>query len=363
MRRLMFWFLSLLFVASLFAAPNEAAQADTPMKVGFLFVGPVSDHGWNYEQDKARQKVEANLKGKITTTSAENVYENSDAERVMERMIAQGAKIIFATSYGYLEPVSKEAAKHPDVKFMQLSRFENQKNLATYFYLGFQPMYIAGVVAGRTTKSNKIGFVASNPVPPIVQSINAFAMGVKSVNPKAHVRVVWTNVWIDPATEVEAAKGLFDTGIDVLAFDQSDSLPIVKAAEGHNVKVVGCYSDAHEFAPKNWLTGASLNWAPFYTKVCKSVLDNNWKSGITICGMPDDSVVLSTLGPAVTPAVRKEAEDLTAKIKSEKLTIFQGPVKDNNGKVRLEAGKKPDIQWLSTMNFLVDGVDGSLSKK
>jgi basic membrane lipoprotein Med (substrate-binding protein (PBP1-ABC) superfamily) len=355
----MFWFLLLAFLVS----PPQAARADAPMKVGFLFVGPVSDHGWNFEQDKARQKLEANLKGKITTTSAESVYENSDAERVMEKMIAQGAKIIFATSYGYLEPVSREAARHPDVKFMQLSRFENRKNLATYFYLGFQPMYIAGVVAGRTTKTNKIGFVASNPVPPIVQSINAFALGVKSVNPKAHVRVVWTNVWIDPATEVEAAKGLFDTGVDILAFDQSDSLPIVKAAEGHNVKVVGCYSDAHEFAPKNWLTGASLNWAPFYTRVCQYVLDNKWQSGITICSMFDDSVQLSTLGPAVTPTVKKEAEEIAAKIKSGKLTIFQGPVKDNTGKVRLEAGKKPDIHWLSTMDFLVDGVDGSLSKK
>lgn len=332
------------------------------MKVGFLFVGPVSDYGWNYAQNEGRLFIEKNLSGKVETAFAENVPESAEAERVMERMIAQGCKLIFATSYGYLEPVLRVAARHRDVKFMQLSRFDQRDNLGTYFYLHYQGSYLTGIVAGRMTKVNKIGFVAAHPVPPLLQSINAFTLGVKSVNPKAKVQVVWTNKWVDPAVEAEAAKGLMDTGIDVLAFDQSAPTTIVKTAESHKTYVVGCYTDDRAFAPKCWLTGVSFNWGPFYAKTASSVLDGSWKNGIRICDMSGQDVKLSSFGPAVPEAVRKEVLAAKQKIESGSVIVFSGPLKDREGKERLASGIKPDIKWVAGMNFFVAGVEGSLPK-
>jgi basic membrane lipoprotein Med (substrate-binding protein (PBP1-ABC) superfamily) len=223
-------------------------------------------------------------------------------------------------------------------------------------------MYAAGVVAGRMTKTNKIGFVGSRQIPPILQTINAFALGVQSVNPRAKLKVVWTNTWVDPALEAEAAKGLFENGIDVLGFDLSNPVAIVKTAESHGVYVVGCYTDVHQFAPKWWLTGASFNWGPYYTRVAKSVLDNNWKNGLTVCSAQSGDVKLSSFGPAVPTAVREEAMKTMEKIEKGKLVVFKGPVKDSEGKIRLPAGEAPNIKWLAGMNFFVPGVEGSLPK-
>ncbi len=341
-----------------------AVKADSqPLKIGILYVGPKSDWGWNYAQDQARLAVEAALKGKVQTNMAENVPENAEAERVMERMIAQGDKLIIAPSYGYLEPVERVAARHPEVKFMQLSRFVNKPNIGTYFYLQFQAMYAAGVVAGRLTKNGKLGFVAANPVPPLLQSINAYALGVHSVNPKAKIKVVWTNKWVDPATETEAAKGLIDAGIDILAFDQSAPLAIVKTCESNKIPVVGCYTDDKQFAPKYWVTGCNLNWGPFYTKVAQSIIDNQWHPGTSICDLATDGLRLSSFGPSVSKSVQSEALNVVEKIKAGKLTVFAGPVIDSTGKERLAAGKKPDIKWLASMDFFVPGVDGTLPKK
>lgn len=350
---------------SLYPFSSYASEGVTtaPLKIGFLLVGPVSDSGWNFAQDEGRHYVESALGKKVQTTFAENISENSDAERVMEKMIAQGCRVIFATSYGYLEPVLRVAARHPDVKFMQLSRFESRSNLGTFFYLQFQPMYAAGVVAGRLSKANKIGYVASRQVPPILQTINAFVLGVQSVNPKAKIKVVWTNTWVDPAIESEAAKGLIDSGVDVLGFDQSNPLTIVKTAESNHVYVVGCYTDTHQFAPHYWLTGARFNWGPFYTKVAQSVLDGTWKNGLTICGAKGGNVKLSTFGPAVPKSVQKEALAVMEKIEKGDLVVFHGPVKDSSGKIRLPAGQTPDIKWLANMDFFVPGIEGSLQKK
>lgn len=359
-------YLALAFFATFYSASPRCFAESTvasPLKVGFLFVGPISDWGWSYAQNEGRLYVDSALRGKVQTTFAENVPEGADAERVMEKMIAQGVKLIFATSYAYLEPVLRVAARHPDVKFMQLSRFEKRENLATYFYLQFQPMYAAGIVAGRMTKTNKIGFVGSRQIPPILQTINAFTLGVRSVNPKAKVKVVWTNTWVDPALEAEAAKGLFDNGVDVLGFDLSNPVTIVKTAESSGVSVVGCYTDVHQFAPKCWLTGASFNWGPYYTKVAQSVMNSTWKSGLTICDAQGGGVKLSSFGVSVPKSVRDEATKAMTDIAQGKLTVFQGPVRDAEGKVRLAQGEKPNIKWLAGMDFFVPGVEGSLPKK
>jgi basic membrane lipoprotein Med (substrate-binding protein (PBP1-ABC) superfamily) len=337
-------------------------QKSQPLKIGFLYVGPIADNGWNYAQELGRQYVEKSLGNKVETIFAENIGENAEAERVMEKMIAQGAKLIFATSFGYLEPVERVAKRHPDIIFMQLSRTTDIKNIGNYFYWQYEPFYLSGIVAGRMTKSNKIGFVASHPIPPIVQSINAFALGAQSVNPKAKVKVVWTNTWVDPPIEVEAAKGLIDTGIDVLAFDQSDSQSIVKTAEDNNVYIIGCYSDVHQFAPKRWLTGACCNWGLFYAKVAQAVINHNWKPGVTHCSLKNDYVKLASFGPAVSPTIKKEIAVAKNKIANETVSIFHGPLKDREGKMRLAKDQKPDLKWLAEMNWFVPGVEGSLSK-
>ncbi len=354
------------FFTSLTFFGLASAKADTKLapllKVGFVYVGPIKDWGWTYAQEQGRLYVQNTLKNKVETSYFESIYESAEAERVIERLIAQGCKLIFATSYGYLEPVLRASARHPDVTFMQLSRYGDKKNVGGYFFLNGQSLYLAGVAAGRITKTNKLGFVGSHPVPSILQAINAFALGAQSVNPKVRVKVVWTNTWIDPATEVEAAKGLIENDIDVLAFDQSDSLPIVRNAETAGIKVVGCYSDTHQFAPKQWLTGGNLNWGPFYAKTCQQVMDHTWKSGFYRCDLADGTVDIASFGPSVPNKVRKEVLDLKEKIKTGKLIVFAGQVKDSQGKLKLPAGKKPDIDWISKMNFFVPGIDGNLPK-
>ncbi len=360
----MFKYLSFLFVLLILQSQAFASERSLkePLKVGFLCVGPVSDWGWNYTEQKGKLYLEKALPGKIETVFAESVHESAEAERVMEKMISQGCKLIFAASYGYLEPVLRVSARHPDVVFMQLSRFADKKNIGTYFGLDGDGFYLAGVVAGRMTKNNKLGFVGSHPVPSTLWAINAYSLGVHSVNPKANIKVVWTETWIDPVLEVEAVKGLIDSGIDTLAFDQSDSLPIVKAAESNGIKISGCYADVHQFAPKQWLTGTHFNWGPFYVKTCQSVLDHTWKNGVYICDMPSGVVELAPFGSSVPESVRKEVLGLKEKIKTGKLIVFAGPLKDAQGKLRLAAGEKPSIEWLSKMNFFVPGIDGNLPK-
>ncbi len=302
------------------------------------------------------------MPGKVQTVIAEKIPESAEAERVLERMIAQGCKLIFTTSYGYLEPDLRVVARHPDVIFMQVNRFKTAKNLGTYFSHQYQPMYIAGVVAGRMTKTNKLGFLAGHPVPPLMQAVNAFTMGARSVNPKATTTVIWTNSWSDPLTETEGIKTFAETGADVVGNISDNQSTIAAVDERLGLYTVGCYADAHKLAPKGWLTGACLDWGPFYVKTAQSVMDGTWKSSITAAGMEGGYIKLSSFGQAVPQAVRKQALALEADIKSGRFVIFKGPLKDREGHERLHAGQKGDLQWLSTMDFFVPGVDGALPK-
>lgn len=342
------------------AGAKEEISTVAPLKIGFLFVGPISDKTWNYSHNQGRLYVESKLSHKVQTIFAENVPESAEAERVIERMISQGARLIFATSYGYLEPVLHVAARHPDVKFMQVNRFESRSNLGTFFFLDHQPLYAAGIVAGRMTKTNKIGFVGLQPVPQFLQEANALALGIQSVNPKAKLNVVWTNSWNDPPTEAEVARTLVESGADVLAFY---SLALVKTAESQGAYIIALGSNFKEYSKKHWLTGASLNWGPFYTKVAQSVLDNNWKSGLAVCGAAGGNVQLAPFGAVVPDAVQKEASATMKEIETGDLVIFKGPLKDREGKERLARGQKADIKWFASMDFFVSGIDGNLPKK
>jgi basic membrane protein A and related proteins len=358
------WPTSLVLLIALCLVVAQTTMAvEPPLKIGFLFVGPISDMGWNYEQNRGRQYVESHLGKNVETTFAENVGESAEAERVMEKMIAQGAKLIIASSFGYLEPVMRCAKKHPNVVFMQLNRVGDAPNVGTYVSRHCEPMYLAGIAAGRMTKVNKIGFVASHPVPSTFQTLDGLVLGIHSVNPKAKVNVVWTNQWIDPPTEAEAAKGLIEMGVDVLGFDQSDSTTIVKSAEKSKVFVVGNYSDAHQLAPKEWITGNCFNWGPYYTQVAQQVIDHKWHKSVDLCDLKSGAVKLSEFGPAVPKAVRDEVLQVKHKLETGQLEILQGPIKDRDGKVRLAAGQKADSKWLEDLNFLVPGIEGPLPNK
>ncbi len=268
-------FLSLTAAAVAMLTAREAGSADGKpadvLKVGFLCVGPITDWGFNYAHNQGRLLLEKQSRGLVQTTIAEKIPESAEAERVLEKMIAQGNKLIFTTSYGFLEPALRVAQRHPDVTFMQINRFQTAKNLGSYFSHQYQPMYLAGLVAGRMTKTNKLGFVAAHPVPPLVQAINSFTLGARSVNPKAETKVVFINNWSDAPLETEAVKSLAETGCDVIAHAQDNQMSILPACESLGLYSVGFYTDAHQLAPKGWLTGACLDWGPFYSKVANLV--------------------------------------------------------------------------------------------
>jgi len=341
---------------------NGKAATDK-MQVGFITVGPVSDWGYNYAHNQGRLYMEAKMSDVLQTKIVENTPESAEVERVMEKMISEGAKLIFPTSYGYLDPALRVAKRHPNVVFMHCGGFKSSENLGTYFAYIHEPMYVAGIVAGRMTKTNKLGFVAAHPIPQVLRNINAFTLGARSVNPKVACHVVWTNSWYDPATEAEAAKGLIELGADVLSMHQDSPLTVVQTAERNGVYCVGYHADLNQFAPKGWLTGAEWDWGELYAKIAQSVKDGAWKSEQLRSGMNGGSVKLARFGPAVPFEVQEEARKMVDKIVKGEFVVFQGPLKDREGNPRIGQGEKPDFDWMEKMNWFVEGVQGAIPKK
>lgn len=338
-------------------------SSDSRLKVGFITVGPVSDWGYNYAHNQGRIFLEGVMSKDVQTSIVENIPESAEVERVMEKMIASGTKLIFPTSYGYLDPALRVAERHPEVIFMHCGGYKMSNNLGTYFAYIHQPMFLAGVVAGRMTKSNKMGFVAAHPIPQVLWNINAFTLGARSVNPNVSVNVVWTNSWYDPATEAEAAKGLIDLGADVLTMHQDSPITVVQTAESRGIYSIGYHADLHQFAPKGWLTGAMWDWGELYEKIARSVKDGNWKPEIYRAGMESGNVKLASFGPAVPFEVQKEVLALRQKIEKGEYVVFQGPLKDRDGKERLSAGQKPEREWMDNMDWFVEGVQGAIPQK
>lgn len=349
-------------LAGMLAAFSPAFASPAKLKVGFLYDSSMSDAGWTTAHNLGRQYMESKVPG-VETIVAENIPETSEAQRVLEKMVAQGCKLIFTTSYGFLEPALKVAERHPDVTIMQVNRVQTAKNVGTYFCYLYEPMYIAGTIAGKMTKSNKLGLIGGHPTPVVMQLANAFALGARSVNPKATLKVVWINSWSDPPLEAESIKGLHEAGVDVITQAMDSNVTTARTAESLGMYTVGNYVDSHELAPHGWLTGGCLNWGPLYENVVKSVIDHSWKSSVVVTSMKDGAIKLSSMGSAVPLVLRKQALDLEKAIKDGRVVVFAGPVKDRDGKVRLPAGQKPDAKWLGSMDFFVDGVDGSLPKK
>ena len=347
------------------AASPAGAPAGTPaggpLKVAFVYVGPVGDGGWTFAHDQGRKAVEAAFGDKIQTTFVEKVPESSDAERVFRDLASQGNKLIFGTTFGYMEPMLKVARDFPDVKFEHATGYKTAPNMAVYETKTFEGAYLAGILAGKTTKSNKLGVVASFPIPEVVRNINAFTLGAQSVNPNVTTRAVWISSWFDPAKERDAAMTMIGQGVDVL-IQNTDSPATLQAAEEKGVNAFGWDSDMTAYGPKAHLGSAIIDWAPYYKQSVQSALDGNWKNGETWWGVKEKSINLVNVNASVPEEARAAMEAKKAELAEGKAIVFAGPLVDQSGKERVAAGKEAEISLLKGMNFYVKGVEGSIPK-
>ncbi|MFZ5644491.1 MAG: BMP family ABC transporter substrate-binding protein [Bacillota bacterium] len=342
---------------------KDAAKDGEKFKVAFMYVGPVGDGGWSYAHDQGKKYLEEKMPD-VQTTIVESVPDTNAADptRELTRLAQEGNKVIFATSFGYMDPTIEVAKKYPDVVFMHCSGFKTDQNVGTYFGRIYQARYLTGIVAGKTTQSNLIGYVAAHPIPEVIRGINAFTLGVKSVNPNAKVKVVWTNTWYDPAKEKEAGKTLLDAGCDVITQHQDTPGPM-QAAEERGKFGIGYNSDMSKFAPKAVLTSAVWNWGPFYYDTVKAVKEKTWKSDQYWGPMSENIVGIAPFGPMVPEDVKKLVEDSKQKILSGQWDVFTGPIKDQSGAEKVPAGQKMTDKDMLSFDWFVEGVEGSIPKK
>jgi len=342
-------------------SPILASAQTAPLKIGFVYVSPIGQAGWSYQHDLGRHTMERNLGAQVKTTVVESVAEGPDAERVMRDLVAQGHKLIFATSFGYLEGALRVAADHPEVRFEHAGGYKTAPNLNTYNARYYEARWLAGRLAAMNSASGVAGYVAGFPVPEVVQGINAFALGMRSVNPKATVRVVWLNTWFDPAREREAAQTLVNQGADVLT-NHTASPAVALAAEEQGVKLLANQSDMSKFAPRAQLAAVTHHWGDYYTRVAREVIAGTWKARPVWGGIAQGMVQLSALD-ADLPASQVNAIDAARQsLLSGKVAVFAAPLTDNQGKPRLERGALTDDQ-IATMDWLVQGVVGSVAAR
>jgi len=327
------------------------------MKVGFIYVGPVGDAGWTYAHDLGRNYLVENVD--VETTYIESVPEGADAERVLTQLVEEGNKVIFATSFGYMDAVISVAQKYPDVVFMHCSGYKTADNVGTYFGRMYQPRYLSGIAAGYKTESNVIGYVAAFPIPEVIRGINAFTLGVRSVNPDAKVKVVWTNTWYDPAAEKEAAMSLLEAGADVIAQHQDTPGPL-QAAQERGAFAVGYNSDMKQFAPDAYLTSPVWNWGPYYVETVKAVIEGTWKSGQYWGGMADGTVDLAPLSALVDEKAKNVIEEKKQAMINGELEVFAGPINDQEGNVKVKEGEALTDGQMLEMNWFVEGVEGTI---
>ncbi len=337
-----------------------AFPAQREIKAGFVYVAPVGDAGWNWAHDEGRKALEK-LPYVKKTRFVENVKEGADATRVMTQFAEMGFNLIFATSYGYMDPCVETAGKYPKVVFMHCSGSKRSPNMANYFGRIYQARYLTGIVGGKMTKSGVIGYVAAHPIPEVIRGINAFTLGVRSVNPKARVRVVWTYTWFDPAKEKEAAESLIEVGADVIAQHQDSSGP-QRAAEEHGVWGIGYDTDMSRFAPRAHLTSAVWNWAPLYTKIAADLHEGKWTNEPIWWGIETGIVDIAPFGPMVPADVRRLVAERKRDIAEKRLVVFRGPVRDQAGRTAIPVGVTPTDLELYAMNWFVEGVEGKLPK-
>ena len=347
-------------VAACFLSP-VFSQTQDPLKVGFVYVTPITDAGWVHQHDDGRKAVDSALAGKARTTFVENVPEGPDAERVIRDLAQQGHKLIFTPSFGYMEPTLKVAKDFPDVKFESITGYKTAPNVAAANARYYEGRYLAGIAAGRMTKTHVAGYVAGFPIPEVLQGINAFTLGMRSVNPKAQVKVVWLNAWFDPPREREAAMALFNQDVDVIAF-HTGSDAVMVAAQERGKMAVAYHSDMRKAGPDAQIAAVTHHWGDYYKARTQAVLDGSWKSGKVWGGVKEGMIRVGDFGPQVPKAVQAEVQARQKDIAGGKLRPFAGPISDNEGKLVLPQGQAMTDEQILGMNFLVSGVQGKSSK-
>ena len=345
----------------LLPAHSQPAQPDAPLKVGFVYVTPVSDAGWVRQHEEGRKAVDAAFGGRVKTTFVENVPEGPDAERVIRDLAATGHKLIFTPSFGYMEPTLKVAKDFPNVKFESITGYKTTPNVATANARYYEGRYLAGIAAGRMSKTRVAGYVAGFPIPEVLQGINAFTLGMRSVAPRAVVKVVWLNAWFDPAKEREAANTLFNQEADVVAFHTA-STAVMAAAQERGQLAIAYHSDMRKVAPDGQLLAVSHHWGNYYKSRVQAVLDGKWKSGDVWGGVKEGMIRVGDFGSKVPKAVQDEVLARQQDIASGKLKPFAGPISDNDGKAIIPSGRALTDPQILGMNYLVSGVQGTIAK-
>ena len=351
--------LRLMAVASLSLLLSLPALADK-IKVGFIYVGPIGDHGWTYRHDIGRLDVEKHFGDKVETMYMESVKYGPDAERAIRAMAKDGADIIFATSFGYMEPMLKVAKEFPNVKFEHATGYKQSDNMASYGLRLYQARHVQGIIAGMMTKTNKICYVGAFPIPEVIREINTFYLGAKKMNPEVDIDIVWVNSWYNPPKEADAAAVMIAEGCDMVA-QHTDSPAPLQTAQKNGVTGFGQASDQIRFAPKAQLTATIDNWSPYYIKKVQAVLDGNWKSGDYFGHMKDDVVQMAPF-TNMPIDVQAFAQKIKEGIRDGKYFAFTGPIKDNTGKLQLKDGEIASDAHLNSMMYYVEGIDATVPK-
>jgi basic membrane protein A and related proteins len=346
--------------ATALLASCVGASADD-YKVGFIYAGPKADAGWYASQDAGRMYVEANMPG-VKAVVAENIPETSDSERVMERMARSGVKVIFAASYGYFEKAERVAKRFPEVSFMHSGDGQVGYHIGNYFGSTEEAMYIAGIAAGLKTATNKLGYVDAHPIPFQIRGINAFAMGARSVNPKATVQVIFLDTWKDPTKEAEAANSLIDQGIDVLAQEVDSNLTMAQVAEKRGISFIGQYYDASSIAPHAWLIGNYYHWGPMMVSIIKEVQAGTWKERPIFATLAGGQLQMTPYGPGMPESAKPLLDKTIAEFKAGNRRLWTGPILGQDGSVLVPEGVVLGPDRVTNMDFFVQGVVGSLAR-
>jgi basic membrane protein A and related proteins len=343
------------------ATPASAAAPakSEPLKVAFAYVGPVGDGGWTFAHDNGRKAVEKQYGDKVVTSFVEKVPESADAERVIRDMAGQGNKLIFGTTFGYMESMLKVATDLKDVKFEHATGYKTAENMRTYDSRTYEGAYMAGVIAGKMSKSGTLGVVGSIPIPEVVRNINSFTLGAQSVNPKVTTKVVWVNEWFNPPKETEAATALINGGADVL-MQNTDSSAVLQTAEKMGKRAFGWDSDMTAYGPKAHLGSAIINWGPYYVKAVGEALEGKWTTGQSWWGVKEGAIDMVSIAADVPDDTKKRIDEIKSGLKDGSFSIWKGPIMDNTGKELLAKDTVADDKFLGGLKTYVKGVEGKV---
>ncbi|MCC4269615.1 BMP family ABC transporter substrate-binding protein [Marinobacter nauticus] len=340
---------------------SSSVMAEDPMKIGFVYVGPIGDHGWSYQHDLGRKAVEAHFGDQVETTYVENVAEGADAERTIRMLAKAGNDVIFTTSFGFMNPTIRVAEQFPDITFMHATGYKQADNVGTYLSKTYEGRYVTGVAAGLVTESNVLGYIASFPIPEVIRDINAVYLGAKSVNPDIEIKVVWANTWFDPAKEADAANAMMDQGADVVIQHTDSPAPLMSALRRGNWGV-GQASDMREFGKEAHLLSVANNWGPYYVDQVQKVMDDTWVPEDHWGGIDEDMIQIIGLSDRLSEEQSAAVNQVIDAISAGELHPFTGPLKDQAGELKVADGVTMTEQELAGMNWFLEGVGATLPK-